>query len=202
VALKVAEKANMTREQLNRTIHEAEILASLRGHPNIVQLVDAFDTPNEFCIAMQYAPGGDLLSIIQRGRLTESRAKLVFAQLCNALVFSHQRGIIHRDVKLENLLVDEHGDVLLGDWGFAGRWSPDSSQSEFFGSLHYAGNLCLVDYMCTIIHTYEAPEILLGKPYIGPEVDAWSCVRYRFLLRNNNTCFFFPLASAICRCLH
>jgi len=78
--------------------------------------------------------------------------------MVNALDHTHQNGLIHRDIKLENMFLDEKGTLKLGDWGFSRAWSPtDLITNEFPGSIHYV-----------------APEILKCTPYQGPDVDIWS----------------------------
>jgi len=68
-----------------------------------------------------------------------------------------KKKIIHRDIKLENILLDENNKAIVGDWGFAGYWSSEKKIKCNWGSIFYA-----------------APEVLLGREYTGPEIDIWS----------------------------
>ena len=93
------------------------------------------------------------------GRLKGENAKRVCAQLVAAIEYCHTQGVVHRDLKLENVLLDSLGNAKIADWGF-GRFYPVDASSrikEWCGSPPYA-----------------APEIFLGKPYVGPGIDIWS----------------------------
>jgi serine/threonine protein kinase len=87
----------------------------------------------------------------------ESEGKQLFRDLASAVHFTHSHGFIHRDIKLENLLLAIDGQVRLADWGFARRFDSKVLLKEFCGSVHYA-----------------APELVNGIAYVGPEVDIWS----------------------------
>jgi len=107
---------------------------------------------------MDYARNGDLLEFINsKKRLTEEEAREIFIQLIEALEYTHNKNIIHRDIKLENILLSENNEVIVGDWGFAGYWSNDKKIKCNWGSIFYA-----------------APEIFIGQEYTGPEIDIWS----------------------------
>jgi len=93
----------------------------------------------------------------QRKKLSENEARTIFTQVVDALEYAHNHSIFHRDIKLENILLDENNNVILGDWGFADYWSPDKTIKCTWGSLFYA-----------------APEVFLERAYIGPEIDIWS----------------------------
>ena len=117
-------------------------------------------TDEYFAFVCEYAPKGDLLEHIrENGRLKGKEAKRICAQLIAALAYCHEQGVVHRDLKLENVLLDVHGNAKLADWGFGRFFSVDSSSriKEWCGSPPYA-----------------APEIFLGRPYIGPSIDIWS----------------------------
>jgi len=91
-------------------------------------------------------------------RLPEQQAKELFLQLSQAINFAHERGIVHRDLKLENIILSSDRTRLkVADWGFAAYWDSNKQLSESCGSIHYA-----------------APEICRGDSYRGPEVDVWS----------------------------
>ena len=98
---------------------EMRILSRLRPqHPNIVQLYDSFETQNHLCFIFELCAGGDLLSYIRRRkRLTEQVSAYFFKQICEAIQFCHKKLIVHRDIKADNMLVDEEGNVKICDFG-------------------------------------------------------------------------------------
>jgi NUAK family SNF1-like kinase len=107
---------------------------------------------------MEYASGGELYDYLnERKRVTEIEARSIFRQIVSAVHFLHKNRIVHRDLKLENILIDNNGDIKLADFGLSNNWSPNNLLYTFCGSPLYA-----------------SPEIVNGYPYFGPEVDCWS----------------------------
>ncbi|XP_051056510.1 sperm motility kinase-like [Phodopus roborovskii] len=154
VAVKVLEK-NPTAVADNTS--EVEILQSLE-HRNIVRFFHAIDTVNMTYVVMEYVPGKNLEMFLRKvAYLTEDEARPIFQQMVTAVHFLHQRLIAHRDIKLENILIDRAGNVKLCDFGLAIQLKEGQMLKKGCGSLHYM-----------------APEILAGKPYDGLAVDMWS----------------------------
>lgn len=140
-----------------RVSNETSTMRLLR-HKNIIALKEIIETSDCIHVVMEYANGGDIRSYLNTsGPLPETQARSVFGQLLSAVRLAHQRGVVHRDLKLDNILLDSLGEIKLADWGLAAKWSPESRLTEFVGSAHYA-----------------APEIILQRPYVGPEADCWS----------------------------
>ncbi|PVV02324.1 hypothetical protein BB560_003226 [Smittium megazygosporum] len=138
---------------------EREIkLLTLLSHPNIVKLYDVLHTPKFTMIVMEHNSGGELLQFIRSsGRLVERKARVFFRQIVSAVDYCHRNCIIHRDLKLENVMLDGDGKVRLIDFGFANTFNWDKQLDTFCGSPFYA-----------------APEMVNGIKYTGPEVDVWS----------------------------
>lgn len=96
---------------------EIDILKTLR-HKNHIKLLETIQTDSILCIIMELCPGGDLLSYVRkRRRLPEIHAKFIFKQIIQAVDYLHQNLIVHRDIKLENILLDGHGMIKIGDFG-------------------------------------------------------------------------------------
>jgi serine/threonine protein kinase len=130
------------------------------SHPNIVQYVDAIDTSKYLYIMMEYLGGGSLHHYLKRRtsrRLDEVRARRIFNQACQGLRYLHDRCVIHRDIKLENLLLDENGIVKIIDFGFATIVPRGKKIRVFCGT-----------------PSYMAPEIVTRKEHPGPNTDVWA----------------------------
>lgn len=98
-------------------MHEVGILLRLR-HPSVVKLYETFETGRHILLVMELCAGGDLLNYVRKRRkLDEDAAKLIFKQLIEGLSYIHSKGIIHRDIKLDNILLDGKGKVKIADFG-------------------------------------------------------------------------------------
>ncbi|CAE6467744.1 hypothetical protein ACGC1H_004069 [Rhizoctonia solani] len=132
------------------------------NHPNIVRLYDVIETDKYIGIVLEYASGGELFDHILAHRfLRERDACKLFAQLISGVSYIHQKKIVHRDLKLENLLLDRNRNVIITDFGFANRFEhrPDDLMQTSCGSPCYA-----------------APELVISEgEYVGSAVDIWSC---------------------------
>ncbi|CAJ1085057.1 NUAK family SNF1-like kinase 1 [Xyrichtys novacula] len=158
VAIKSIRKERIT-DQLDR-VHiqrEIEITSSLR-HPNIIRFHEVFESRDKIVIVMEYARRGELYDYIQeRRRLPETEARGIFRQITSAVHYCHKNGIAHRDLKLENILLDQDLNVKLADFGLSNHFQKGNLLQTYCGSPLYA-----------------APEIVKGLPYQGPEVDCWA----------------------------
>src|SRR4029079_18364750 len=104
-----------------RFLIETELAASLE-HPNVVPIHDAGEGDGQLYIAMRYVEGGELRTVLQKeGRLEPARAVAICGQLAAALDAAHSRGLVHRDVKPSNVLLDENEHVYLADFGLSRR---------------------------------------------------------------------------------
>src|SRR6266567_9019708 len=134
-------------------------------HPNIVRLYDVIETDKYIGIILDYASGGELFDHILAHRfLKEKDACRLFAQLISGVWYIHQRKIVHRDLKLENLLLDRNRNVIVTDFGFANRFEhrTDDFMQTSCGSPCYAAP--------------ELSELVISEgSYVGSAVDIWSC---------------------------
>ncbi|KAK7796541.1 hypothetical protein U0070_010861 [Myodes glareolus] len=147
VAVKILRKKSNVLGEINS---EAKILQSLE-HSNIIKFFHIIDTWSRTYIVMEYVAGKDLkLFISEVGHLKEQEARPIFQQVVSAVHFLHQRCIAHRDIKLENILIDGYGKVKLCDFGLAIQLAEGQMLKKVCGSL-----------------LYMAPEILAREPYDG-----------------------------------
>ncbi|XP_063283598.1 NUAK family SNF1-like kinase 1 [Pelobates fuscus] len=158
VAVKSIQKDKIT-DELDR-IHlqkEIEITALLR-HEHIIQVFEVFESRDKIIIVMEYASNGELYDFINnKHQISESEARGIFRQIVSAVHYCHKNGIVHRDIKLENILLDENLNVKLADFGLSSLYQKNQVLETYCGSPLYA-----------------SPEIVNGIPYQGPEVDCWA----------------------------
>lgn len=140
-----------------RTVREASI-SLLLHHPYICGMRDFLVHQNHYYMVFEYIDGGQMLDyIIAHGRLRERAARKFARQIGSALEYCHHNNIVHRDLKIENILISNSGNIKIIDFGLSNLYSPLRHLSTFCGSLYFA-----------------APELLNAKLYTGPEVDVWS----------------------------
>ncbi|XP_077430364.1 NUAK family SNF1-like kinase 2 isoform X2 [Vanacampus margaritifer] len=127
-------------------------------HPHIITIYEVFENKDKIVIVMEYASRGDLYDYIcDRRHISERESRHFFRQIVSAVHYCHQNGIVHRDLKLENILLDGNGNVKIADFGLSNLYHGDEYLQTYCGSPLYA-----------------SPEIVNGRPYRGPEVDTWS----------------------------
>ena len=98
-------------------MHEVGILLRVR-HPSVVKLFETFETGRHILLVMELCAGGDLLNYVRKRRkLTEDIAKALFKQIVEGLGYIHSKRILHRDIKLDNILLDGKGNVKIADFG-------------------------------------------------------------------------------------
>lgn len=159
-AMKAVDKSKTDQISLEDMAREAEITKSL-DHPGVVKVLYTFEDPKYFYIIMDMYEGGDLYKLMRKyQRLNECVAYLIMMQLVPAIYYLHQRGIVHRDIKLENIVFTNEYDLKIGiiDFGLASvRFPNDPLITTIVGSAHYI-----------------APEVATGKPNKGYPADVWA----------------------------
>ncbi|XP_076669553.1 serine/threonine-protein kinase MARK2 isoform X2 [Andrena cerasifolii] len=157
VAIKIIDKTQLNPNSLQKLFREVRIMKML-DHPNIVKLFQVIETEKTLYLVMEYASGGEVFDyLVLHGRMKEKEARAKFRQIVSAVQYCHQKKIIHRDLKAENLLLDSEMNIKIADFGFSNEFTPGNKLDTFCGSPPYA-----------------APELFQGKKYDGPEVDVWS----------------------------
>jgi serine/threonine protein kinase len=116
-----------------RFAREARALARL-GHPNIVAVYDSGERDGVYFFAMEYVDGTSLRQVIQARSATPREALSMVAQVCDALQYAHEEGVVHRDIKPENILVDKRGRVKIADFGLAKLVHGDKADLTLTGS--------------------------------------------------------------------
>ncbi|KAJ9657741.1 hypothetical protein H2201_008054 [Coniosporium apollinis] len=194
VAIKLIRRETLgsNKSRLQKIYREIEILKGLQ-HPNIVRLHEMVQTERHIGIILEYASGGELFDYILNHRyLKDNAARRLFAQLVSGVGYLHKKGIVHRDLKLENLLLDRNRNIIITDFGFANTFNPDDELGE---EIEY--NLTSKDFVKRmnldqtdaaghrrgdLMQTscgspcYAAPELVVSDSlYTGRKVDVWSC---------------------------
>lgn len=155
VAIKQIPKAMSA--TLTREIHHHRQL----HHPHLTQLYEVIATEHNIWLVTELCSGGELFDYLaEKGRLTEDETRILFGQLCLAVAYVHDKGIVHRDLKLENVLLDERCRVKLGDFGFTREFERGALLDTFCGTTGYA-----------------SPEMLLAEKYLGPGKSSSSIIR-------------------------
>nr|POE80063.1 serine/threonine-protein kinase kin4 [Quercus suber] len=194
VAIKLIRKESLAGNttRLPKIYREISILRELQ-HPNIVRLHEFVETERHMGIILEYASGGELFDYILNHRyLKDPAARRLFAQLVSGVGYLHKKGIVHRDLKLENLLLDRNRNIIITDFGFANTFSPTDelgeeierriTDKEFMISQgldvvgkdgHRRGDLMQTSCGSPC---YAAPELVVSDGlYTGRKVDVWSC---------------------------
>ncbi|XP_078516661.1 serine/threonine-protein kinase MARK2 isoform X17 [Lissotriton helveticus] len=157
VAVKIIDKTQLNSSSLQKLFREVRIMKVL-NHPNIVKLFEVIETEKTLYLVMEYASGGEVFDyLVAHGRMKEKEARAKFRQIVSAVQYCHQKLIVHRDLKAENLLLDADMNIKIADFGFSNEFTFGNKLDTFCGSPPYA-----------------APELFQGKKYDGPEVDVWS----------------------------
>ncbi|XP_044024195.1 MAP/microtubule affinity-regulating kinase 3-like isoform X2 [Siniperca chuatsi] len=157
VAIKIIDKTQLNPTSLQKLFREVRIMKIL-NHPNIVKLFEVMETEKTLYLVMEYASGGEVFDyLVAHGRMKEKEARAKFRQIVSAVQYCHQKHIVHRDLKAENLLLDADMNIKIADFGFSNEFTVGGKLDTFCGSPPYA-----------------APELFQGKKYDGPEVDVWS----------------------------
>uniref|UniRef100_A0A8C2LRV7 Serine/threonine-protein kinase MARK2 n=1 Tax=Cricetulus griseus TaxID=10029 RepID=A0A8C2LRV7_CRIGR len=157
VAVKIIDKTQLNSSSLQKLFREVRIMKVL-SHPNIVKLFEVIETEKTLYLVMEYASGGEVFDyLVAHGRMKEKEARAKFRQIVSAVQYCHQKFIVHRDLKAENLLLDADMNIKIADFGFSNEFTFGNKLDTFCGSPPYA-----------------APELFQGKKYDGPEVDVWS----------------------------
>ena len=164
VAIKSFDKKELKKngDNMKKIMYETNLMKKL-NHPNITKILEMFEDDNYILLAMEYINGGNLFSFVKKRRkLSEKTAKFLFRQIILGIKHIHAHKIVHRDIKLENILIDLNNNIKICDFGI--------------GRILTSDKQLLHDTCGTPM--YMAPEILVASKthgYEGFPVDVWSC---------------------------
>ncbi|KAL1508744.1 hypothetical protein AB1Y20_004839 [Prymnesium parvum] len=159
VAMKTIDRSKLHSENAKKTVeHEIRILKRLK-HGNIVRLLEVIETSRTIHLVLEYIDGGSVQQLLKsQGKIDEPKAQRILWQLLDAVDYCHQNYVCHRDLKLENFMLDRsHRRLTLIDFGLSVIWRAGQQLFKSYGT-----------------PCYMAPEILRGQHYSGPNVDIWS----------------------------
>ncbi|KNA07012.1 hypothetical protein SOVF_175830 [Spinacia oleracea] len=172
VAMKVVGKEKVVRaKMMDQMKREISVMKRLK-HPNIVELFEVMATKSKIFLALELVRGGELhAKVSKEGKLEEQTARSYFRQLISAVDYCHSRGVFHRDLKLENLLLDQDDNLKITDFGLSAFFEEEEN------------NQVLLRTTCGTPH-YVAPEVVSkrGQGYDGSKADIWSCGVILFVL--------------------
>lgn len=144
------------------TCQECQILQQIQKHPhrNLIGLKEILEDEKDILIIIDYVESGSLLNFMNNynGLLPERKIRKLFSGLLDGVQHLHDKiGVVHRDIKLENILITDHEEPKIIDFNLSFFWNPEELQTKYCGTVVYC-----------------APEIISGIPYYGPAQDIWS----------------------------
>uniref|UniRef100_H2ZPJ3 non-specific serine/threonine protein kinase n=1 Tax=Ciona savignyi TaxID=51511 RepID=H2ZPJ3_CIOSA len=158
VALKIINGPLVPRDFKEKFLPRELDIVKILNHDNVIRTMEIFTGGSKTYLTLEFAGRGDMLGYIQmKGALQEKESASLFKQLTSGVEYLHMNGVVHRDLKCENVLLNNHNKIKVADFGFSRKMSMRDLSMTYCGSAAYA-----------------APEILQGIPYHGTSADIWS----------------------------
>lgn len=179
-----------SQQKIESILKEVNVLTFLRESKHVTQIYDVIYCLDSFHIVLEYAECGDLFNYINRRNknLTEAEIKHFFKPIAKTVAMIHRNHIAHRDLKLENVLLDNSGRVMICDFGFATKFNRDRAKTDSSKS-NDDNNLC--SSICGTVY-YEPPEIIRGDKYDPMKADSWSVGVMLYVLMFKTFPFYSP----------
>ncbi|KAF8097352.1 hypothetical protein N665_0290s0011 [Sinapis alba] len=161
-AVKIIDKSRIAHLNFSLQIKREIRTLKMLKHPNIVRLHEVLASKTKIYMVMECVMGGELFDrIVSKGKLSETEGRKMFQQLIDGISYCHRKGVFHRDLKLENVLIDANGHIKITDFGLSAL--PQHFRDD--GLLHTTCGS----------PNYVAPEVLANRGYDGAASDIWSC---------------------------
>jgi serine kinase len=178
VAVKIIDRYKAPKDFQEKFLpRELDVWARVK-HKNIIKMNKHLWNGEKIYMVLEFANNGDMLTHIQnlKGPVSDSACKLWIHQIFDAIKYLHERNIIHRDLKLENILLDSTNNIKICDFGF----------SKVLCKKNKHGEICDLSETYCGSKAYASPEILLGQPYDPRKADIWAIgvILYIFLTGN------------------
>lgn len=167
VAIKVLDKEKIQKQNMGNQLKKEISIMKMVRHRYVVGMKEVLASKTKIFIVLELVTGGELFDkIVSVGKLPEDSAKNYFAQLVEGVEYCHSLGVCHRDLKPENLLLDDHGNIKISDFGLSSLYVGDAD----------AGSASRTEILHTTCGTpnYVAPEVLADQGYDGKKADVWS----------------------------
>ena len=165
VAIKVLDKEKIQKQSMGTQVKKEISIMKLVRHVHVVSLKEVLASRTKIFIVLELVTGGELFDkIVAEGKFNETTARKYFQQLVAGTSYCHAQGVCHRDLKPENLLLDEHEDLKISDFGLSSLYEQAAGETD----------------RATLLHTtcgtpnYVAPEVLADRGYDGAQADTWS----------------------------
>jgi 5'-AMP-activated protein kinase catalytic alpha subunit len=167
VAIKVLDKDKIQKQQMGNQIKREISIMKMVKHRYIVEMIEVLASKTKIFIVIELVSGGELFDkIVREGKFSEEKTLFYFNQLAEGVEYCHKVGVCHRDLKPENLLLDEHGNLKISDFGLSSLYVGDADGDS-------ASRTELLHTTCGTPN-YVAPEVLADKGYDGKKADVWS----------------------------
>ncbi|EAR90856.2 Serine/Threonine kinase domain protein (macronuclear) [Tetrahymena thermophila SB210] len=178
IAIKIYEKFKLTDPNKFKNVRREINILSKMTHENIIRLYHVIDTVSSLNLVMEYIGNNSLYNYLRakrKNQLEMNQIRKIFIQIISGIQYMHNKNVCHRDIKLENILIDDDLNLKIIDFGFAVVSPIERKLDSFCGT-----------------PSYMSPEIVLKKEYIGQYVDIWTCGIVLYIL----ICGKFPFKGA------